>query len=88
VNYFDPDHNNEKIPDFYTPSRVRLFFKVIQDQRNTHRISRKPMPEKVKNELAKKSKEYAEYKTYESYYLEKEKNLVEKTKENTFSACK
>lgn len=46
------------------------------------------MPEKVKKELAAKSKEYAEYKTYESYYLEKEKSLMQKTKENTFNACK
>ena len=71
-NLYDPDYSGEKFPDLLTPSRVRLFFRLIQDARNNHRLSRKPMPEKLKKELAKRSKEYAEYKTYEKYYIQNE----------------
>ena len=73
LNPFDTDFTGEKIPGFYTPSRIKLFFKMLEDMRNNTRISRKPMPDSLKKEFAEMNKEYSGYKTYEKYYLKKER---------------
>ena len=69
VNRFDTDFTSEK---FYTPTRTRLFFRMLQDMRNNNKVTRKPMPEKVKKEFAKKAKEYNEYKVFELQHIHKE----------------
>ena len=70
----DPEVSGERVPDFYTPSRVRLYYKIISDLRNCNKITRKQMPENIKKELAKKAKEYGEYKAYEFNHVYNESN--------------
>ena len=72
-NLYDTEFTKERIPDFYTPTRTRLLFQILQDMRNDTRIQRKPMPKKVKKEFVQKSKEYHEYKVYERMYIAEEK---------------
>lgn len=60
---------------------------MIQDVRNNHRISRKPMPEKVKAEFCEKSKEHSDYKTYEHEYMNREIKKVAIAKARAMEAC-
>lgn len=76
-NLYDPDYSGEEIPDFFTPSRIKLFFTMIQDVRNNNRINRKPIPKKIKKEIEEKCIEYAEYRTYQDYYMEDQKQRKE-----------
>ncbi|CDW77220.1 UNKNOWN [Stylonychia lemnae] len=69
-----PRDFGEDQPSFFTSPRTRLYVKLIQDYKNANRINRKPIPEEVKQELAKKSKEFFAYKHVERILLEKEAN--------------
>ena len=75
-NLYDPDFWGENPPDFLTPTRVKLYTRMYQDMRNTNRISRKPIPKKLKKELVQKAKEYADFKAYERFHLEKEQEKI------------
>ena len=48
--------------------------KILQDIRNNHRISRKPIPDDVRLEFVEKSNEYHAYKLAEVRILEEEYN--------------
>ena len=73
-NLYDPDFSGETPPDFLTPTRMKLFARLYQDMRNNNRITRKPVPAEEKKKLAEKAKEFAEYKAYERYHLQKEQD--------------
>lgn len=65
-----PRDTGEDIPPFFLPARYKLLFKVYELQKNSARIGRKPIPEKVKKEFAAKAKEYMEYKHAERLLLD------------------
>lgn len=69
-----PRELGEEQPLFFQPQRTKIFFKIMQDIRNNHRISRKPMPDPVRTEFVQKSKEYHAYKLAEQRILENEYN--------------
>ena len=60
-----PRETGEEQPPFFMPARYKLLVKCYQEFRNSNRFSRKIMPEAVRLEFAKKSKEYQQYKHYE-----------------------
>ena len=60
-----PRDTGEEQPPFFMPARYRLLVKCYQEFRNSNRFSRKPMPDAVRLELAKRSKEYNMYKHHE-----------------------
>jgi hypothetical protein len=60
-----PRDTGEEVPPFFLPARYKLLFKCLQDQRNSNRFTRKPMPEAERANFIAKSKEYSEYKQYE-----------------------
>ena len=43
----NPRDYGEEAPPFYIPARYKLFFKYIQDNKNAHRLARKPMPKAI-----------------------------------------
>ena len=47
-------------------------YKIIQEAKNCSRVGRKPIPDDLKLEFAKKSKEYHAYKQIEKEEIEKE----------------
>lgn len=51
-----------------------MLFKMMHDHKFTNRISRKPMPQELKEKMAKQCKEYNEYKMAEKLLLDKEEN--------------
>jgi hypothetical protein len=53
-----PRDTGEEQPPFFMPARYKLLVKCYQEARNSNRFSRKPIPDPVKLEFAKKSKEY------------------------------
>jgi hypothetical protein len=57
-----PKDLGEEMPPWYLPPRYKLFFKAMTENRNQTRISRKPMPDNVKAEFVKHSKEFHAYK--------------------------
>ena len=67
-----PRDTGEEQPPFFMPARYRLLVKCYQEFRNSNRFSRKPMPDAVRLELAKRSKEYQMYKHHEVQMLDKE----------------
>ena len=69
-----PKDTGEELPPFFLQPRYKLLYKVLSDQKNCGRIARKPMPEAVKLDFAKKSKEYHAYKVIEKAHIEKEVN--------------
>lgn len=52
----------EEPPPFWIPARYKLLGRVMEDNLNSTRIGRKPIPENVKKEFAAHAKEYAAYK--------------------------
>lgn len=58
------------------PARYKLYMKCLLEFRNSNRFTRKPIPEDVKVEFARRSKEYFGYKQHEMRMLEKEANMV------------
>ena len=70
-----PRDTGEEQPPFFMPARYRLLVKCYQEFRNSNRFSRKPMPEAVRAEFVKRSKEYNMYKHHEVQMLEKESVL-------------
>ena len=65
--------SGEEVPPFFLPQRYKLLYKLMEDHKNAHRLGRKPMPVEVKQELAKASKEYNEFKVAEKALLDKER---------------
>ena len=49
-------------------NRSRFLYKVINEQRNIHRLSRKVMPNEELTEFIQKCKEYSEFKVREVNY--------------------
>lgn len=47
-----PKETGEELPPFFLQPRYKLLYKVLQDQKNSTRIARKPMPEALKLEFA------------------------------------
>ena len=82
-----PRETGEEQPPFFMPARYKLLVKCYQEFRNSNRFSRKPMPEAVRVEFAKRSKEYQQYKHYEVSMLEKESTLSLKSQLNALEAC-
>jgi hypothetical protein len=62
----------EEVPQLFSPQRTKLLFRMLQDNKNSTRIYRKPMPLDVKLDFAKKSKEYHAFKQVEKTDVEKE----------------
>ena len=70
-----PRDIGEDMPPFYNqPSRYKLWVKIIQEHKNTPRYARKPMPKEVREEYARRSKEYNAYKLAEMNMLSEEAN--------------
>ena len=69
-----PKDTGEELPPFFLQPRYKLLYKVMQDHKNCARVARKPIPDAVKLELAKKSKEYHAYKVIEKAHIEQELN--------------
>lgn len=65
-----PKDIGEEQPLFFLPQRTKLFLRIMQDIRNNTRISRKPMPDAVREEYVAKSKEYNMYKQAEMRLME------------------
>ena len=63
-----------EVPAFFLPSRYKLLAKVLNDHKNTNRITRKPLPEDIKKSLAKQAKEYNEFKVAEKILIDREYN--------------
>ena len=82
-----PRETGEEQPPFFMPVRYKLLVKCYQEFRNSNRFSRKPMPEAVRTEFAKRSKEYQQYKHHEVQMLEKESTLSLKSQLNALEAC-
>ena len=61
--------------------------KCYQEFRNSNRFSRKPIPDEVKVEFARRSKEYNMYKHHETQMIEKEANLHVKAQLSALEAC-
>ena len=57
------------------PVRYKLLVKCYQEFRNSNRFTRKAMPDAVRLEFARRSKEYNMYKHHEVQMLEKEAAL-------------
>ena len=53
-----PKDIGEEMPPFFAPIRTKLYMKCVQEFRNSNRFTRKPMPKQVKEEYARRSKEY------------------------------
>ena len=45
---FGAEQDDGEVPAFFLPSRYKLLAKVINDHKNTNRITRKPLPEDIK----------------------------------------
>ena len=60
-----PRDTGEEQPPFFMPARYKLLVKCYQEFRNSNRFSRKPMPDAVRLEFARRSKEYQQYKHHE-----------------------
>ena len=73
-NKYDPETSGEPIPEFFTPARTRLYFKVLQEMRNSSIVTRKPMPKKVKEKFVNMCKEYNEFKAAEEMYMQMERD--------------
>ena len=58
------DFGEDKLP-FFIPARVKLFMRLHQEVKNSHRLTRKPMPAELKAEYIAKSKEFMAYKYVE-----------------------
>ena len=71
-----PRDTGEEQPPFFMPARYRLLVKCYQENRNSNRFSRKPMPEELRLDFARRSKEYNMYKHHEVQQLEKEAALT------------
>ena len=71
---------------FFTPARYKLYVKCLQESRNSNRFTRKPMPDAVREEFTRRSKEYQAYKLCEQSLLEQEANLNFKTQAKAFEA--
>eukprot|EP00347_Sterkiella_histriomuscorum_P002067 403369599 len=69
-----PRDIGEEQPLFFQPQRTKIYMKIMQDIRNNHRISRKPMPDQVRQEFVEKSKDYHAYKLAELRLQEDEYN--------------
>ncbi len=70
-----PKDIGEELPPFYMPARYKLMIKCLNEFRNSNRISRKPMPDAVREEFVRRSKEYQAYKLCEQSLIEQESNL-------------
>ena len=77
----------EEQPPFFIPARYKLLLKCYQDLRNANRFSRKPMPDKVRQEYITRSKEYNMYKHLEVQRLEQEAALQTKAHWDALLAC-
>ena len=82
-----PRDIGEEQPPFFMPARYRLLVKCYQEFRNSNRFSRKPMPDDVRIEFARRSKEYQMYKHHEVTMLEKEGTLQLKSHHQALEAC-
>ena len=82
-----PRDIGEEQPPFFMPVRYRLLVKCLQESRNSNRFSRKPMPDAVRLEYARRAKEYNMYKHLEVTQLEKESALNLKAQLNALDAC-
>ena len=82
-----PRDIGEEQPPFFMPMRYRLLVKCLQESRNSNRFSRKPMPDAVRLEYARRAKEYNMYKHLEVTQLEKESALNLKAQLNALDAC-
>ena len=80
------DIGEEQLP-FFTPMRNKLYFKCIQDIRNNNRFVRKPIPQELKLEYARRSKEYTHYKIAERALIHQELNQILDCQEKAFEAC-
>ena len=65
--------SGEDIPPFFLPQRYKLLYRVMEDHKNASRLGRKPMPQEVKQNLAKVAKEYSEFKIVEKILMDKER---------------
>ena len=71
--------SGEEIPPFFMPQRYKLLYKIMEEHKNCVRPGRKPMPLEVKQELARMSKEYNEFKVAELTLMDQERaKLLEK----------
>jgi len=61
---------------FSQPARQKLFFQLMQDQKNSGRIARKPVPVDVMEKFHEHAKEYAEFKTAEAILMRKEEVIM------------
>ena len=82
-----PRELGEEQPPFFMPVRYKLFAKCFQEFRNSNRFSRKPMPEEVRLELCKRSREYNMYKHHEVQMIEREANDHVKAQMSALEAC-
>ena len=82
-----PRDTGEEQPPFFMPARYKLLVKCYQEFRNSNRFSRKPMPEAVRVEFARRSKEYQMYKHYEVQQLEREGALHLQSQLSALEAC-
>ena len=82
-----PRDINEDQPPFYMPARYKLYIKCLQEFRNSNRFSRKPMPDAVREEFVRRSKEYQAYKQCEQRMLDEEANLYAGTQIKALEAA-
>ena len=69
---YDPSVTKTPIPDFFSPTRMKLFMKIIQDRWNNNHVDWKPIPKKKREEITKLASEYNEYKLAEEIFIQRE----------------
>ena len=79
------DIGEEQLP-FFMAMRSKLYFKCLQDLRNSNRFTRKPMPQEIKKEYAQKAKEFYAYKLAEKSILQAEANEIFKSQTKAFES--
>ena len=71
-NPLDPKLTRSGVPSFFSSARVKLFWRMVADRKNSTFPDRKPIPPDVKAEFVAKSKEYHAYKERERQMIYEE----------------
>ena len=66
------EQSRSSVPPFFTSARVKLLWRMLEDQKNNTFPDRKPIPPDVQAEFIAKSKEYHAYKERERQMINEE----------------
>ena len=69
------------------PAKLKLLFKNYEMRVNDSRLTRKPMPDKTREELLERAKEYNEYKLVQARIMEEERWRSKVLEDEAYKAC-